>query len=161
MKHRSNTVTHRDAQTHIVVAGSHWWNLRWCLSVCVSTRRRNLFPRVLLQPPGHLSGRITTLRAGAQRARLIVISPPKVTGRSGHCQYSDCQESCGLGIPSQRCPGYRWMKAGHLEVGAAFCPALGGIARFEIESRTRSNARGRIDVEEGAETPGEAPHVQR
>ena len=27
----------------------------WCLSVCVRTRGRNLFPSVLLQPVGHLN----------------------------------------------------------------------------------------------------------
>jgi hypothetical protein len=29
--------------------------VRWCASLCVSTRGRNLFPNVLLKPLGHLS----------------------------------------------------------------------------------------------------------
>jgi hypothetical protein len=38
--------------------------VRWCVSVCVSERERNLFPSVLLQPLGHLSVfRINRLQA--------------------------------------------------------------------------------------------------
>jgi hypothetical protein len=48
---RSNTVICGDTPMHIVVAGSRWWELRWCVSMCVSTRGRNLFPSVLLHPP--------------------------------------------------------------------------------------------------------------
>jgi hypothetical protein len=40
---------------HIVVAGSRWWEVRWWFSMGVSTRGRNQFPSVLLQPLGHLS----------------------------------------------------------------------------------------------------------
>jgi hypothetical protein len=40
---------------HIVVAASAWWEVRRWVLMFVSTRRRNLFPSVLLQPLGHLS----------------------------------------------------------------------------------------------------------
>jgi hypothetical protein len=40
-----------DTLKHIVVAGSRWWDVRWCVSVCVSTRGGNRFPSVLLHPP--------------------------------------------------------------------------------------------------------------
>ena len=46
------TVRHCDlpGQRAVVVAGSRWWELRQCVSMCVSTRRRNLSPSVLNHP---------------------------------------------------------------------------------------------------------------
>jgi hypothetical protein len=55
LKPRLDTVSCGDTLMHIVVAESRCWGVRWCVSVCVSTRDRNLFPSVLLQPLGHLS----------------------------------------------------------------------------------------------------------
>ena len=51
----SNTVTYGDTLKRIVVAGSRRLGVRWWVSVCVSTRERNQFPSVLLQPLGNIS----------------------------------------------------------------------------------------------------------
>ena len=49
---------------HIDVAGSYWWDVRWCVLVCVATPEEIQFPSVLLQPLRHLSVfEINNLRA--------------------------------------------------------------------------------------------------
>ena len=54
--------------------------MRWWVSVCVSTRERNQFPSVLLQPLGHLSVfRINRLRAVEH---LIIAHARRVEARS-------------------------------------------------------------------------------
>jgi len=71
LKPRSNTVICGDTLMHTVVAGSRWSGVRWCVSVCVSTRGRNLFPSVRLQPLGHLSDWVesTAYRKAASPAK--------------------------------------------------------------------------------------------
>jgi hypothetical protein len=51
-------VKHRELRGHSDkhrCCGKWLWELRYCVSMCVSTRGRHLFPSVLLQPLGHLS----------------------------------------------------------------------------------------------------------
>ena len=40
LKPQADTVICRATLMHIVVAGSRWWELRYCVSMCVSTRER-------------------------------------------------------------------------------------------------------------------------
>ena len=62
---RGHSDAHRCCEKSLI------WNVRWWLLVWVSTRERNQFPSVLLQPLGHLSVRVesTVYRKAATRCK--------------------------------------------------------------------------------------------
>ena len=78
-----------DSPTHIVVAESRWWELRYCVSVCVSTRERNQFPSVRLHPPS--------------LAREFIASYGEMSRRSGSAAEADNHSDISPSLKSITC----------------------------------------------------------